>query len=54
VAKERIIDRLEPLTKKYYYDFKQCRTCGKIYWRGSHHERMAEMIILAISASDCG
>jgi uncharacterized protein len=54
VAKERIIDRLEPLTKKYYNDFKQCGSCGKIYWRGSHHERMAEMIILTISASGSG
>ena len=54
VVKERIIDRLEPLTKKYYNDFKQCGSCGKIYWRGSHHERMAEMIILAISASGSG
>jgi hypothetical protein len=47
VAKERVIDRLEPLTKRYYNDFKQCKSCERIYWRGSHHEKMAEMIILA-------
>ncbi len=54
VAKEQIIDRLEPLTKKYYNDFKQCEMCTKIYWRGSHHERMAGMIRTATTLSDSG
>ena len=54
VAKERVIDRLEPLTKKYYNDFKQCKSCEKIYWRGSHHEKMAEMIILATTVLASG
>lgn len=40
VSKDAIIDRLLPLTKKYYDRFKQCTDCGKIYWRGSHHERI--------------
>lgn len=44
VEKEQILDRLEPLTKKYYNDFEQCGSCGKIYWCGSHHEKMAEML----------
>ncbi len=40
VAKEQILDQLEPLTRKYYRDFKQCPCCGLIFWRGSHHEKM--------------
>ncbi len=40
VEKEAIIDRLLPLTKKYYHQFKQCSGCGKIYWHGSHHDKM--------------
>jgi uncharacterized protein with PIN domain len=40
VAKATILDLLEPLTKKYYNSFKQCPDCGKIYWEGSHVERM--------------
>lgn len=44
VAKEAILDRLEPLTRKYYTDFKECARCRKIFWRGSHHERMLEML----------
>ncbi len=41
VAKETIRHRLEPLTEKYYHDFLRCPGCGKIYWAGSHREKMA-------------
>ena len=44
VAKETIIDRLLPLTNKYYTRFNQCTDCGKIYWHGSHHKRMTDKI----------
>lgn len=40
VAKKEIIDRLEPLTKKYYDDFKLCPGCNRIYWAGSHQQRI--------------
>ena len=39
-----IIDRLLPLTKKYFTRFKQCKGCGKIYWHGSHHEKMTNKL----------
>jgi len=42
VAKEKISDRLEPLTRRYYNSFQQCTSCHSIYWRGSHHRRMAD------------
>ena len=40
VGKEQIIERLEPLTKKYYDSFHQCPGCGKIYWPGTHRDKM--------------
>ena len=40
VEKEAVLDRLEPLTKEHYDSFFQCPDCGKIYWRGSHCERI--------------
>jgi uncharacterized protein len=40
VEKEKIIHRLEPLTKKYYDRFFICPSCEKIYWRGSHFEKI--------------
>jgi hypothetical protein len=44
VNKQEIIERLEPLTKKYYDDFRICPTCNQIYWKGSHYGHMLEMI----------
>jgi uncharacterized protein with PIN domain len=44
VNKQDIIDRLEPLTKKYYEDFHICPACDQIYWKGSHYGHMLEMI----------
>ncbi len=44
IAKEKIIDRLEPLTKKYYNEFHICPRCHQIYWKGSHYERMQGFI----------
>lgn len=40
VAKKDIMDRLLPLTRKYYFAFKQCNGCSRLYWQGSHHQRM--------------
>lgn len=44
VPKEAILDRLEPLTKKYFEDFRICPACGQIYWKGSHYEHMQAMV----------
>lgn len=42
VAKADVLDRLEPKTKKYYEVFYRCPSCGKIYWEGSHIEKIRE------------
>lgn len=44
VAKVAILHLLEPLTKKYYDEFRQCVLCSKVYWRGSHHQKMEQLI----------
>jgi uncharacterized protein with PIN domain len=44
VEKETILDRLEPLTKLYFDEFHICSSCGQIYWKGSHYERMQKLI----------
>lgn len=51
VAKEEIIDRLEPLTKHYYDEFKQCSHCHQVYWKGSHFERMSNLVDKALRES---
>ncbi len=44
VAKEVVLDRLEPLTKLYFDDFQICPACGQIYWKGSHYEKMQKLV----------
>lgn len=51
VSKEQVLDRLEPLTKQYFDAFKICPACKQIYWKGSHFERMQEIIQTLISPS---
>jgi uncharacterized protein len=44
VAKDDVIERLQPLTRKHYDDFHRCAGCGQLYWRGSHHTRLTELV----------
>lgn len=42
VRKEDVLDRLEPLTIKYYDEFYTCPSCQKIFWEGSHFRRLSK------------
>jgi uncharacterized protein len=44
VVKDEVMDRLAPLTRRYYDDFSRCAECGRIYWPGSHRERLAGVV----------
>jgi uncharacterized protein with PIN domain len=44
VNKEQVLNRLKPLTKKYYEQFRLCPDCQGIYWQGSHYTRMMDFI----------
>jgi hypothetical protein len=44
VSKAEINEQLEPLTRKYYDEFRRCRGCGRIYWRGSHFDKLLHRI----------
>jgi hypothetical protein len=44
IAKAKIIDRLQPLTRRYYDDFRICPQCERLYWPGSHRQRMLKFI----------
>jgi hypothetical protein len=44
VAKADLIEKLEPLTKIYYEQFRRCTGCGQIYWPGSHFEKLQKRI----------
>lgn len=40
IEKDVIRHRLQPLTDKYYRRFSICTHCNKLYWAGSHVEKM--------------
>lgn len=44
VNKQEVLHLLEPLTKKYYNEFSRCSGCQKIYWKGTHYEKMLKII----------
>jgi hypothetical protein len=44
VDKAEIEHRLLPKTRAYYHDFSLCPECDRIYWAGSHQERMQERV----------
>jgi len=50
-TKNDVLDRLEPLTRQHYDEFVRCAACGQVYWRGSHHRRLREIIDAAATAA---
>jgi uncharacterized protein with PIN domain len=44
VNKSKVIDKLPPRTKLYFNDFFECQSCRKIYWKGTHYERMLQIV----------
>ncbi|HET6950988.1 MAG TPA: Mut7-C RNAse domain-containing protein [Acidimicrobiales bacterium] len=44
VGKAEVWDRLPPLTRAHYDDFRRCTACGQVYWRGAHHERLVDLV----------
>ena len=44
VDKAAVLERLQPLTRRYFEEFARCPGCDQVYWKGSHYERMLELI----------
>lgn len=44
VSREEVEEELLPGTREHYSEFYRCRSCGRVYWRGSHYEAMREKI----------
>ncbi|WP_161888071.1 Mut7-C RNAse domain-containing protein [Pontibacter russatus] len=44
VPKESVIAQLPPKTRLYFHEFYQCTGCNRVYWKGSHYDRMQRII----------
>ena len=41
---EAIRDKVPPHAAEHHNDFRQCGECGRVFWKGSHYERMMALI----------
>lgn len=46
--KDSVQGRLEQGTQRTYDVFAQCTACGRVYWRGAHHARLAAIVEEAV------
>jgi len=44
IKKEEIIHEIPPKVSLWAEEFKKCPACGKVYWKGSHYNRMKDFI----------
>jgi hypothetical protein len=53
VSKQDVLDQLLPETRSVYNEFSRCDQCLRVYWKGSHYERMRSFVenLLARGAS---
>jgi uncharacterized protein with PIN domain len=42
--REAVKNKVRPKTLLYIEEYYRCQSCGKVYWKGSHHRRMEQMI----------
>ena len=43
-AKADVIGRIPPRTAECHDEFSECSGCGRVYWKGSHYERMQRWV----------
>jgi uncharacterized protein with PIN domain len=44
VARDDVARQLPDRVREHGRDFAQCRACGKVYWAGTHYERLRRMV----------
>ncbi len=44
VPKEAVRERLPPRTRREHDEFRLCRRCDRVLWRGSHYRRMRRLV----------
>jgi uncharacterized protein with PIN domain len=47
IEKSQIESKLPPRVRERHAEFRTCPSCTRIYWKGSHHERMKDLIAQA-------
>jgi len=44
IAKSAVESDLPPRVKESFEEFRQCRECGQVYWKGTHYEKLVKKV----------
>jgi uncharacterized protein len=44
VSREEVADRVPPRSRQFYDDYRRCLDCGRVYWKGTHYERLSRLL----------
>jgi len=44
VEKDAVIEHIPPKTAAWLDEYYECENCRKLYWRGTHHDRLASFV----------
>ncbi|MEU6574480.1 Mut7-C RNAse domain-containing protein [Streptomyces sp. NPDC046805] len=48
-TKDEVADHLKGGTQRSYDVFAQCRACGRVYWKGAHHNQLEAIVERALA-----
>lgn len=51
VSKEAVVHRLPPMIRERYEEFQTCLVCNRVYWKGSHYQRMQGFVAGLLAAA---
>ena len=44
VDRNRVASMVPPRAREHYEEYSLCATCGRVYWKGTHYERMRRLV----------
>ena len=54
VPGDEVASRLPPRTREQYREFWRCPKCDRVYWKGSHHDRMQGFLQEVVASAQPG
>lgn len=51
VAKESVMERIPPKTRNYCNDFARCPSCDRLYWKGTHYQKIKAKVDRILSTA---
>ena len=43
-GEQAIAERVPPLARSRHDEFQTCASCGRVYWKGTHYERLSRLV----------